>query len=303
VTVVGSFALLYFGPIHAQRSADLLNYWAVRFPDWTRPWTVPGWTLLALAELCRYCCKPWGQPLAILAVIGAVWFWRTGRRREVLLLVGSVAAAFLAACLRAYPVGGHRLMAYAIPSVVLLIAAGAGPTLAWWNRRSRFAALVLGLFLLTPCTESVRRLFHPWDRPDVRSASEYILAHRRPGETVTGTTWESVYLFRRLGEEFQFPCDQCEPALDRLGLIPESARPLRYALHQADHLPPGERLWVMVNAEAPGSREGLEASARKSGWAVREATEFHQVWVLLLERAEERRDQITSTRLAPSAGR
>ena len=38
--------------------------WTSFFPDWSRPWTVPGWTLFSTLDVLRYCCKPLGQILA-----------------------------------------------------------------------------------------------------------------------------------------------------------------------------------------------------------------------------------------------
>jgi hypothetical protein len=283
--VGGSFLVLYLGPIAAQRSAELVNYWAVRFPDWGRPWTVPGWACLALLELCRYCCKPWGQPLAVLFLIGVVVLWRRGDRSLVLLLVGPVAVAFLAACVRAYPVGGHRLMAYSVPLVILLIAAGAAPALTWLSHQHRWAAVPLILFLMTPAKESIGRLFSPWDRPAVQAAANYILEHHQPGEIVTGDTWESAYLLRQLGPRFQYPCAGFRETAERVSLVPAAPGSCRYSLLRSDHWSATSHLWMMVEAEDPTSRGLAEASAQAAGWSVQEATEFHHVWVLLLERS------------------
>ena len=57
----GSFLLLYLGPMKAQKDGEMMSCWLTYFPDWSRPWSVPGWTITSTAAVVRYCLPPLGE--------------------------------------------------------------------------------------------------------------------------------------------------------------------------------------------------------------------------------------------------
>ena len=79
-----------------------------------------------------------------------------------------VLLAFFAACARAYPYGGARVLAYAAPGLLLLVGAGTPPALAWLRARSRVAALAIFLFLVIPAGSALAHIVWPWGRADCR---------------------------------------------------------------------------------------------------------------------------------------
>src|SRR5262249_19721253 len=137
----------------------------------------------------RYCCKPLGEPLALLAAVGAVSCWRGGGRALVVLLAAPVLLALAAACLRCYPYGGARVMVYAAPAGVLLVAAGVPPALAWLRARGRLAVVPLLAVLCLPAAGAVRSVAVHWPRADTAGAAAWVQARRNAGEPVLGNDW------------------------------------------------------------------------------------------------------------------
>ncbi|MFL5342084.1 MAG: hypothetical protein ACJ8F7_18215 [Gemmataceae bacterium] len=197
VVVAGSFALLYFGPIRAQRNEAIEGCWRGHFPDWSRPWSVPVWSFTGTCEVVRYAFMPIGNLLALFGLVGVVWLWRTGRRRDLLLLAGPLALAWAAALVHGYPYGGSRLEAFAVPGLAVLLATGADPARRWLAARRRWAALGVVVLLLTPLVESLRTVVHPWPRANAAAAANYILVRRSATDRLAANHWEYVYYFRR----------------------------------------------------------------------------------------------------------
>ena len=203
LTVFAAFGLLLAGPIRAQRNPAIVDCWKTTFPCWDQPKTVPGWTLLGLFEVFRYCFEPVGQVLLFLAAAGVVRFWRRSRTLLALLLV-PLLLPLLAAYLHAYPFCGSRVVVYTAPALALLIAEGlpleweAAGTSALRNL-CRYGAFALALL---PLAWAVYRTVEPWNRADCAGAAQYVLAHRQPGEAVAANHWEYAYYFRHLGPDF-----------------------------------------------------------------------------------------------------
>ena len=190
LVVVGSFTLLLLGPVRAQRSELMAACWERQFPPWERPWTVPSWIVFSTLEVVGYCCAPTGQALTVLAALGAVHLWHEGRRALVALLVVPIALALVGSCLGAYPYGGARVLVYAAPATVLLIAAGVPPVLSWLRPRSRLATLILLGLMLAPVAMSAYRLAVPWQRrtaPPRPHTSSPSAGHRTRSPAITGS--------------------------------------------------------------------------------------------------------------------
>src|SRR5262249_44122101 len=183
LTLGGSFLLLLAGPVRAQRDEVLLDCWRDVFPDWQRPWSVPGWWLLRLTEVFRYACEPVGNLLTPLAAAGALALWRGGRRRLVVFLVVPVVLPGLAALAGQYPFGATRVMAFAAPAALLLVAAGLPAAFAWLKPTRLGPALLAGV-LLVPVAQAGYRVVCPWTRAESDRAAAFVHAQRLPDEPV-----------------------------------------------------------------------------------------------------------------------
>jgi hypothetical protein len=272
LTIFATFALLLSGPVHAQRCEAMVACWKNTFPSWERPWTVPGWTVLASLEVFRYCFAPAGQVLCLLAMAGIVSFWRRGLRPLLAFLIVPILLPLFAAHLRAYPFGGSRVLVYATPALALLIAEGlplhVGATLAGKatlgmtaHRRTSLVAFcrngVLALALV-PLAWAVQRVFDPWQRADCAGAAHYVLAHRQPDESVAANHWEYAYYFRHLG-----------PAFSLLENAPSAWR---------------GSLWLVTTAGTPADRLAILHHFTQQGWQTLEQHEFTLTSVSLLSR-------------------
>jgi hypothetical protein len=184
-----------------------------------------------------------------------VWLWRAGRRSWLILLIGPLALAWFAACLRGYPFGGSRLEVFALPGLAVILAAGVEPVRQWCRSRWHWGSVAVLLMLATPLVESLRFVAVPWPRADTAGAAQYILAHRKPGEAIAANHWEYAYYFRHEAGDFRFLEND----------------PRRH----------GHRLWIaFTTPEAAGRnavREGLERQGRILD---RREFEYTSVWLL-----------------------
>ena len=204
LAVVGSFALLYYGPARAQRCGAMDSCWTGQFPDWGRPWTVPIWSLASTLDVARYCFMPWGYPLAALAAIGGIRLCRTGCGDFVTIAAAPLGLNLLAALLHDYPYGGARVVVHAAPAMAFLSAAGIGPCLDWLRVRARPAAFAATAVLLMPLGLSLYHVAVPWFRADSAAAAAYALDRRTADEPVFGNHWEYEYYCRGIGDHFQY---------------------------------------------------------------------------------------------------
>lgn len=251
--VMTSFVLLAWGPAKAQRDNAMDSCWTNYFPDYSRPASVPLWSLLAFTEVTRYAFKPLGQLLFALVPVGAVVL---GRRNSVLLLA-PVGLAFIAACLHRYPFGGARVMVFAAPALALAIAAGVAPAWAWLQRRSAVAPFALTGLLLIPVGAGLYRVFDPWPRPDTKSACQLVINELQPGELVIGNDWTHEYYLRHLGEKFQLESSDFNT----------------------------QAVWVIFTDVTKAEVRFLEASRRvPSGWTATRRAEFAFTTVARFER-------------------
>jgi hypothetical protein len=261
LTMAGTFLWLLLGPVRSQHDPEITSCWVACMPDWDRPWTVPGWLLLSPFEVCRYCCKPLGQFLALLAVPGTWMLWRRGERTTVRLMMAPIFLALLAACVHRYPFGGARVMAYATPAVLLLAAAGVPTVLGWLNGRSSLAAAGLIVLLMLPVASSLVQVVHTWREADIPAAAALVQDQRRGDDLILGNDVAHRYYFRRLGPAFH--------------LLDDSPLPV----------PHGDRMWVVMTAALPrAQRVRLAAQLAPSGWHALQQHEFAYTTVLLFSR-------------------
>ncbi len=258
-----SFGCLLIGPIHAQRDRAIVECWEEmqQFPDWQRPWSVPGWMLQANLDLVGYVVRPIGQVFAPWAIAGAVVFWRRRMFAPLTLLAAPIVLAAGACCVKAYPYGGVRVMVYAAPALVICIAAGVAPSLAWLLARQRVAAAALAAVLLAPVAFAVRQAVVPSPRADCAAAAEFVESRRRPDEQVVANHWEYLYYFRNLPGTFA--------QLERF-------------------TPPAQgRVWFVATAGERADRDACLAATFPGGrWQTIERQEFERTTVVLVESLE-----------------
>ncbi len=271
-----SFLALLWGPIHAQRDETLVDCWHTYFPSWDRPWRVPGALLIRCTEILRYAAEPIGNVLAVAAVIGAVVLWRSGQRRVLAYLLLPVALTALAWLVGQYPFGATRVMVFAAPAALLLIAAGLPALFAWLKRQARFAPLVLVVLLVFPALQTAYRVIVPWARLDSAQPAAYVLAHRQADEPVLGTLWEHTYYFRNLGPLYR----QIEPPPN----YPPTPPPT-FECHadgeDSHHL---NRLWLVALKSDTEIQAALHRIPPCGGWDVVDRYDFRDMTVLHIER-------------------
>jgi hypothetical protein len=254
-----AFLTLLLGPVHAQRSPEMTGCWVDHFVPWHRPWKVPVWTAASTCEIGRYCCRPTGQVLTAVAILGAVLLWRRQQRAIVALLSVPVGLALVASAVGAYPYGGTRVLVYAAPAFVLLVGEGGAFLLDRLRERTQIGTAVLAAMVLAPAALTLYRVAVPWERADCAGASAFVLAHRRPLDKVAGNHWEYQYYFRGLG-----------PALTPITTLP----------HQASG-----RVWLVATGDKRADRLAIAATLPPGGWQTLEQREFAKTTVFLLRRA------------------
>jgi hypothetical protein len=269
LTLMGvSFLLLLAGPIHAQRDERLLHCWFDMFPSWDRPWTVPGWLAVKCTELVRYTCEPTGNVLAPAAILGTIRLWRSGQRRLAAFCVWPVALAALAGLLGQYPFGATRVMVFAAPAALLLVAAGLPAVFARLGRFGWVGRAALAGVCLFPAGQALYRVACPWDRFDSARAAAFVHARYRPGDLVAGTSWEHGYYFRDRKALYRSliptPCDP--PA-------PSATVPARK----------DARLWLVAAGNTDSERQGfLDEVQKEKHWFPLARYDFERTTVFCL---------------------
>lgn len=148
ITVVAATAaVLYFGPVKAQRVPRLVEEWTERgyFPNYAEPLSLPWWVLKNVLGVCQYVCHPSGFVLGLLAPLGAWALWKAGKREVVIACVGLFVLALVAAAVKAYPLGQIRLSHFLAPAVLVLGVAGVQQLARWWGWIGMQLAWLLGL--------------------------------------------------------------------------------------------------------------------------------------------------------------
>jgi hypothetical protein len=192
-----SFLALALGPAAAQRCAAMESCWTAHFPDWSRPWFVPAWSVLQTLEVCRYCLMPVGQVFAGFAGFGVAVLWAKPGGRDLLeVLLVPVALALAESFLHKYPYGGMRVEAFATPALCFLAAVGARRVLPRLARRSRALAAVGLLAIAPPVLLTAYRTVEPWPRAESDKATAFVIEHRSPGEPIFANFWEYEYYLR-----------------------------------------------------------------------------------------------------------
>lgn len=182
VIVLVSLGLLS-GPIQAQRTGTVVEFWAKSFPDTNSLPALVYWLGRSHLRLFNYFWQPFGVVLLSLGVLGSVRCWRTGRQPELLLISLPVCMALAASFLQRWPFGGNQHMVFAAPMVYLIVAEGIEALrhrLVIW--RPSVAWLFVGVLLLPGLLEATYRIGYPRLRHEVRPVVEFVQRYRQPGD-------------------------------------------------------------------------------------------------------------------------
>ncbi len=254
VAVIGGiFAVLYFGPIKAQRVSHLENYWSHNYLPYREPLQVPWWMTWHTFGVCQQSCNPSGSLLTIFVPIGAWMFWRGGRRRWVVVLGAAWLAVLAASAMRSYPYGQNRLMQF-FGTIVIVLGVRGVEWLATW-KRSFAIGLGVALFLVAD-GYSLHRLVWPWSEPDARSVAKFIRSNRIDEPVLSDE-----------GNYFYFLNGQVQP------------------LTFAANVPVGGRVWVVMDHYTPEiRRHAMNITLAPLGFVEVRAQEFTRAGAYLFER-------------------
>lgn len=268
-----AFVLLYCTAIQAQKNERMLACWETKLPQWDKPYLVPFIALVRLTEVARYALEPVGNAFCVFAAVGAMSLWRAGRGWPIGLLLAPIALNTVGWLLSSYPLEASRVVVYAAPAVLLLIAAGIPPALAWVGRMGKMAPFCLAVVLLAPVGQVFWVVIHPWQRLDSRTPVAFVLEHRKPDEPVVGTFWEQAYYCRNLGPYYRA----------MLVLPTEPASLLPGAALASDGTPSGEcvdTLWLLSNPHGDSQNILVSQLQPPGPWRIVERYPFRDVIVL-----------------------
>jgi hypothetical protein len=191
--------------------SGLTAYWAADY----MPHDVLGaikWLGASLYQLYSDYATMW-LPLvdtAILAtLIGLISFWRRDRGALALLLL-PLLLTLGAAMVHGYPFGS-RLVLFLVPSILILI--GAGAAMIWESvlpGRRFIAALILLSIYLPTVARDVFYVIVPQKREEIRPVLAYIRDHRQPGDV--------LYVLYISEEPFRYYKNRFGMTPDRFGL-------------------------------------------------------------------------------------
>ena len=181
---IASFAALWLAFLrHIGRAPDVLAFWADAFlPFPPRSFVDVYWLPKNFGAL-------FGDPagfvfrgLGILAfLVGGVVLLRESRERLALLLAPML-FALAASALRWYPFSGRTLL-FLAPALYLLVALGIEEIREETSTRAPAVwAILLALLLFHPVLWSVRALFHPREKEEMKPALAYVRSHAAPGD-------------------------------------------------------------------------------------------------------------------------
>jgi hypothetical protein len=181
---IASFAAFWLVFLrHIGRDPDVLAFWKDAFlPFPPRSFADFYWLPKTLGAL-------FGDPagfvfrgLGILAFVVGAWLLFREDGARLSLLVSPILFALAASALRWYPFAGRTLL-FLAPAILLLVALGIEEIREETSPRAPAVwAILLALLLFHPVLWSVRALFHPREKEEMKSALAYVRGHAAPGD-------------------------------------------------------------------------------------------------------------------------
>ncbi|HEY7114239.1 MAG TPA: hypothetical protein VIA45_15015 [Thermoanaerobaculia bacterium] len=209
---IGSFAAFWIVFLrHIGRAPDVLAFWADAFlPFPPRSFADVYWLPRTFGAL-------FGDPagfvfrgLGILAfLVGGVVLFRESRERLAFLIAPAL-FALAASVLRWYPFSGRTLL-FLAPALYLLVSFGIEEIRETTSPRAPAVwAILLALLLFHPVLWSVRALFHPREKEEMKPALAYVRGHADPGDRLYVYS-AALPAFGYYGPRSGFPADRTIP--------------------------------------------------------------------------------------------
>lgn len=260
---VGSFAACYWFFLRKLGMNDyLMRYWAGKFM--ALPPKSPGDLAWIVHHFFEFFEKPGGMAATAMAgsglagllyLLGAMKLARTDWRLLVALTVPMM-LALLASGLKKYPFAG-RLMLFAVPAALLLIAYGTSVVAAAVNRSVPGGGwLLYAAVLLAPAMETNWLLKQPIHSEDARGALEYVHAHWQPGDRAY-VFYGAAAAYAYYSPQFPLPMDAVTFGVENRG------KEMKQFLRELEPYRGSPRVWVIVahrqHAEDAALRAYLDA--------------------------------------------
>ena len=226
-------------------NAYLLDYWNGTFMP--LPPTSFGDLAWIVHHFLMFFEKPGGlNPTAFGAGGLAAGCWLVGvvrmasnQRPTLIALMGPFLLAMLASGLQKYPFAG-RLLLFAVPGALLLVASGASFMLERLESARRGAGIaVLMLLFIAPLGECYWNIEQPPHREDVREAVEYLHQQWQPGDR--------LYVFYHAAPTFAYYAERYPFPKERILIGQENSNgPTTTFLDELRRLEGESRVWVLV---------------------------------------------------------
>ncbi len=186
-----------------------------------------------------------GVALAVL-IIGLVVFLHK-RRAVYVAVIAPLVLVLIANALRVYPLGG-RLFVFTMPTLALLLGAGADRLVAAGGKASRWPAqVIIAIALLSLLAGAADQLNSPL-KEEMRPVVGYLGAHHEPGDQIY------VYYISRFAFDY-YVSQQSLGDLDYIAGSNHRDHPEDFAEEFRRLWPDGGRVWV-VASHVWGSAEG-----------------------------------------------
>ena len=185
---------------HLAGNRYLLDWWSNYFlpfpPSSASELTWPVWSFFEVFQNPARFVLPGLAAFAFLA--GCYWMFLR-EKRALLLLLSPMPFAILASILHLYPLGS-RLLLYAVPTLVLLVAVGAECVRVSTAPGSRILWMTLvGLLILHPLANAGNHLIRPRTVEEIEPVLGYIAENWRDGDLLY------VYYYARHPFEYYAP--------------------------------------------------------------------------------------------------
>lgn len=258
-----SFGLLWFLVIRHQQQGDLYQYWDESFADWSRPWTLPFWTVDGMNSIFNYVVPDMGAPLLALGIVAFIAAWQHRRERDGewergLRLVAPILLTMAAGAVGEYPFPGRRLTVFLAPALCWLAGSGFLTLLAWvvqrWpNRRlALYTAGAVGVLpLLVSLGAVLPQVVDPPHRGQIRPAARELLRHYQDEPVAVLGEVRPLQLYATTAGQWQRLRDQVVASFGTPDTDTEAAMALIDEAREAAGDDPGRgRYWIIF--EYPG---------------------------------------------------
>jgi hypothetical protein len=200
-----SFATLYFVSFrHLVSNRVLLAYWDVGFAPFPPGslWEIK-WYIDTFFNIFNDPTGLYFSGIAAFAFLAGFLTILSEKYENVFLLSSPIVFALAASILHKYPFK-ERLMLFAVPALLLFIAAGTERVIEKTHQLSPTVGYIfLGLLFLHPLSFSGYHLIHPQKIEEIKPVMSYVMVNRRPGDILYLYSGSEI-AFRYYSERYGF---------------------------------------------------------------------------------------------------